>query len=421
LPRVLITNTNFSWNKGSAAQVISVVCSLRRLIPKIEFTLLSYCPTLDSRYGSRYGVDIIGFSRKKHQKHRISLLTHSLHLMFTTLLCVAYSVLHVLHLSTDSSLTIDKHVSTYAKADLILDLSGDSFSDWKNRSIINVLALIPAVLLRKPFVFFSQSIGPFNFWTLPFAKFCLNNSNLIVIREEVTRNYLERIGVKNRHLSLAADCAYLLEPVPLARVLEILKECHVPRSKHPVLGVSVSAFMMDKFFEGQSADYLSVMSQLVDYLVESKNAYVLLIPHCVSPKYYGNDDIYAIRNVYRLIRNKKNVGIIDNDYDARELKGIIGYCDFFVGCRMHANIAAISQNIPTIALGWSHKYYGIMKRVGMEAYVFNIESLSFEELKIKVDMLFSIKEQTKKKLSIKTKNERGSALSAIKLVTDFLS
>jgi len=421
MPRILITNTNISWNKGSAAQVISVVYSLRRFFPELDFTLLSYCPELDSRYCSRYGIDIVGFSSRKHQKHRSLLFTHALHLMFTILCCTMYSVLRILHLSIDNLPTKDKHVSVYAKADLVIDLSGDSFSDWKNRSIVNILTLIPAILLRKPFVFFSQSIGPFNLWTLPLAKFCLNNSNFIVIREEVTRRYLECIGVNNRNLSLAGDCAYLLEPAPLERVMEILEANHVLRQERPLIGISISAFMMDNFYESQGTDYLSLMSKLVDYMVQSKSAYVVLIPHSASPRYYGNDDIHAIRSVHRLVKNKKKVGIIDNDYDPRELKGIIGYCDFFIGCRMHANIAAISQNIPTIALGWSHKYYGIMKRVGMEEYVLSIESLSFEELKVKVDMLFSVREQTRKKLSIRTKNEKDSALSAIKQVAELLS
>jgi polysaccharide pyruvyl transferase WcaK-like protein len=38
---------------------------------------------------------------------------------------------------------------------------------------------------------------------------------------------------------------------------------------------------------------------------------------------------------------------------------------------MHSCIAALSSNVPTLALGWSHKYRGIMKEVGLERYVFD--------------------------------------------------
>ena len=98
--------------------------------------------------------------------------------------------------------------------------------------------------------------------------------------------------------------------------------------------------------------YLSAISKLVDYIVETKEACVILIPHAIAPTAWGHDDTFAIRAVYRLIRNKSKVRIILKDHDPRELKAIIGYCKVFIGCRMHANIAAISQGIPTVAVGW---------------------------------------------------------------------
>ena len=113
--------------------------------------------------------------------------------------------------------------------------------------------------------------------------------------------------------------------------------------------------------------------------------------------------------------------MIEEDYDAEELKGIIGQCDLFIGSRMHSNIAALSQSIPTIALGWSYKYYGIMKRLGMEEYVSHLNSVSFEELRTKFDTLFSLKKEIQNQLALKIKDEKGSAFRAVKLVSNLLS
>lgn len=33
---------------------------------------------------------------------------------------------------------------------------------------------------------------------------------------------------------------------------------------------------------------------------------------------------------------------------------------------MHAAIAALSSNVPTIMLSWSHKYSGLMQEIGLE-------------------------------------------------------
>jgi len=51
-------------------------------------------------------------------------------------------------------------------------------------------------------------------------------------------------------------------------------------------------------------------------------------------------------------------------YDQSEVKEIIGSCENFMGSRMHACIAALSQNIPTIGLAYSRKFIGVFESVG---------------------------------------------------------
>lgn len=427
MPTILITNTNVSWNKGSAAQVVSVACSLRKFVPELMFTLLSNYTELDRKLCSRYGIKVVGyagfplFMASRYHKQRILLLLYSIRLLFAVLYCALCSLLRAVGLNTKNVIKHGKFAGAYAEADLILDLSGDSFSDLNSRAIINVLGVLPAFLLKKPVVFFSQSIGPFNYLTLPMARFCLNSSRLVVIREDVTKQYLERIGVNEGRSCLAAECAFLLEPAPLAKVLKILQEYDISGRELPLIGISVSVLMMEHAYASLVNNYLSIMSRLVDYIVESKNAHVVLIPHVVAPQEWGHDDRYAIRGVHRLLKNKRKVAIIETDYDPMELKGIIGQCDLFIGSRMHSDIAALSQGIPTIAIGWSYKYYGIMKRLGMEEYVSDLNTMSFEELRVKFDMLFSLREEIQNQLTFKIRDEKRSALHAVKLVSNLLS
>lgn len=55
-------------------------------------------------------------------------------------------------------------------------------------------------------------------------------------------------------------------------------------------------------------------------------------------------------------------------YNQNEIKYLIGRCDFFIGARMHACIAALSQCIPTVSIAYSDKFIGVMKSIGMESY-----------------------------------------------------
>ncbi len=61
--------------------------------------------------------------------------------------------------------------------------------------------------------------------------------------------------------------------------------------------------------------------------------------------------------------------LVRGDYDQNEIKYIIGQCDFFIGSRMHACIAALSQGIPAIGIAYSRKFAGVMQSAGVEELI----------------------------------------------------
>jgi polysaccharide pyruvyl transferase WcaK-like protein len=44
-------------------------------------------------------------------------------------------------------------------------------------------------------------------------------------------------------------------------------------------------------------------------------------------------------------------------------------CGFFIGSRMHACLAAISQCVPTVSIAYSSKFITVMKTFSMGHYV----------------------------------------------------
>lgn len=88
---------------------------------------------------------------------------------------------------------------------------------------------------------------------------------------------------------------------------------------------------------------------------------------------------------------------------------------------MHANIAAISSCVPTIAVAWSHKYYGIMRTVGQEKYVCNFKTMDFEELRAKVDDLWDSREKVREELKANVEEQKKLAWYSAELVRDLLN
>lgn len=71
--------------------------------------------------------------------------------------------------------------------------------------------------------------------------------------------------------------------------------------------------------------------------------------------------------------------MITGEYDQFEIKGIIGCFDFFIGSRMHACIAAISQKVPTAAVAYSKKFNGVFESIGLGHMVVDARLLDMDE------------------------------------------
>ena len=169
-------------------------------------------------------------------------------------------------------------------------------------------------------------------------------------------------------------------------------------------------------------NYAKSMAQLLDYIIEKLNAQVVFVPHVIGIKEGGKgDDRVMGEMIYKLARNKENVDLIKGDYSPEELKGIIARCDLFIGTRMHANIAAISSCVPTIATAWGHKYYGIMRTVGQEKYVCDFRTVTFAELILKIEDMLSNREKIVEKMVPKIEELKESVWLNVKLVKDLLN
>jgi polysaccharide pyruvyl transferase WcaK-like protein len=152
---------------------------------------------------------------------------------------------------------------------------------------------------------------------------------------------------------------------------------------------------------GLKVDYRQVIYDIIDLLMKHNDVFVLLVPHVFPPKGFEvESDPEACRKAYDLTKDtyKKRILLADGKYNHNEIKYIIGLCDFFIGSRMHACIAAISQNIPTVCLAYSKKFEGALEGIGSEDCVVDICNCGEKEVRDKVELVFNRRNQIRNQL-----------------------
>jgi colanic acid/amylovoran biosynthesis protein len=225
----------------------------------------------------------------------------------------------------------------------------------------------------------AQSIGPFK-WTRRLSRRILNKVQLVTARDAITYGYLRSMGVKNPNLRLTADMAFLLQPASKQRVDELLCREGISLGPRPTLGVSLSGLIKGKYERhnplAKSVPFARFFAQLLDSVATTLDCDVIFISHVTGPS-ASKDDRVVAREVKAAMRRPAQV--LAEDYQPHELKGVIARTQLFFGARMHANIAALSSAVPTVAISYSHKTQGVMDLLKQESCVVRIDSLSSED------------------------------------------
>jgi len=400
-------------NKGAAAMELSAFNVLRQLIPDMDFIV-----AISSIYFEP-GIEYC----QVHNLRHVATREHPLKTGLRVARCFLWFILHR-YLNLDvKALINEKLLQEYARADLIIDLSGDSISDnyhWL-QSIQACSFLLPAIFLEKTVVIYPQSIGPFRTKLAEFiARFTFNRVKFILAREGITKAYLEKVGINKVPVYLAPDISFLLAPAPDEVVKEILLKENIGKNDRPLIGMSVSqeiaGFIKTK--DGYNS-YVKLMAQVVDYLVNNLNAKVIFVPEVIGPTKASDDRVIGAL-VLDKVEHKDRALSITNEYGPEELRGLIGQCDLFIGARMHANIAALSMHVPTIAIAYSYKFHGIMRMLGQENFVYDFTNLSFNELTGKIDEAWKNRTKIKKDLETRMAVVRDEALLSARLTEDLL-
>lgn len=221
------------------------------------------------------------------------------------------------------------------EVDVVLDASGFAFSDqWGPNPARKLVNKMNRRLRKKQLlVLLPQAFGPFkNPEVSKWTRLLLGRSSLVCARDEHSLNELRALNTPT-DVRLFPDFTVGVKPQPdPSMTLPSEFVAIVPNKR-----------MLDK---GESDfAYLHFLQQSVTSLLT-----LGLNPVFVLHDAYEDREVLA-----RLEGAARSVPVFEHD-DPRVLKWILGKATFVVASRFHALVSALSQGIPCIGAGWSHKY-----------------------------------------------------------------
>ena len=261
---------------------------------------------------------------------------------------------------------------------------GDSFSDiygrW--RFFIESLPIFMALALGKPLVLLPQTYGPYNSriarWM---ARIIVPRAAVALARDGASLEVARQLRAgRGEPVRLCPDVAFDLIAFP-PETLEIDPPLR-DDTPTPLVGVNINGLLFMGGYSGANefglkGDYRACMESLVAALLDA-GARVMLTPHTFGPATQNDQD--ACRAVFEKFAGRPGLHLITGRYDQHAIKAIIGGCDFFVGARMHACIAALSQGIPCVGVAYSGKFAGVFATVGAGHMVLDARELDGSEL-----------------------------------------
>ncbi|SMC73010.1 colanic acid/amylovoran biosynthesis protein [Desulfocicer vacuolatum DSM 3385] len=345
-------------NKGSELMLRSIVTKLREKIPNINLLMVN--PLTDSICSKR--VDL-GFHRK------LCFQIYGSQWGFGGAL-IPKALRQKYHMVLDS------------EVDVVLDASGFAYSDqWGTRATIAASKVIRKWKEQKTkVILMPQAFGPFTGKKIQSAfKIIVENSDLIFARDQHSYKHVTQLVGKREHIRIAPDFTNLINgDLSHDFDMDSNRFCIIPNYR-----------MIDKTINEERDLYIPFLINCVKYLYEKgANPFILI--------HEGDKDLWIGKEIEKRIGQKIN---IIHESNALKIKGIIGVSEGVIGSRFHGLVSALSQGIPALAAGWSHKYEMLFEDYGFPDGILMVKS-SYHEIQQKIDMLLSNieKQKIKKKL-----------------------
>lgn len=330
--------------------------------------------------------------------------------------CNGWSKITSLLLSKEQKEDLDN----YASADLIISSGGTYLVENYNLNS-RFFDYYITLALKKPLIFFTQSLGPFNKLQNKYEiKKIFDQASLILLRDDASLNHLKAIDVD---VSKARVCADVVFAEADPKTLENAKMRH-GGNKSLKVAISVRDW---NFFKDQSVKegmdkYNMSIAALCEYIAVTLGGEIVFISTCQGINEYWKDDSKVAQKIYELLSDAaKKRTIVDSEYHhPTQLKAIIKDFDVAVSTRMHFAIESLIMGVPVLPIAYEFKTKELFSKLITNEYILDIETIEAAKLIEAFKKFITDLPNFRTELFEKVERERQSALKPIQYLKEEL-
>lgn len=243
--------------------------------------------------------------------------------------------------------------------------------------LLTIYTIAYAWVAGKPIFMLPQTIGPIRRrWERLILAWLLHRVQMILVRDSLSRDYLQELGIPDARCFLLADMAFQPPSEDISPGLQLLREFAIDPDLHrPLLGLTaINWGAQDPAFTDQEA-YETALADTIQRFLQEQQGYAVIFAQVCGPTPADDDRIPARRIKAQLANSEvaSRVVVADGVFPPAALRAAYAQVDLFIGSRLHSNIFALSEEIPVLAIAYQMKTLGVMQMLDMAEWVIDID------------------------------------------------
>lgn len=378
---LLVINAHW-YNRGDEAAIRAMLREIKRECPNANIRIQAALPQMHPEDSEIEGAKVIGcFPTGRKQ------------------------ILHTMaFIGSMGKICLSEELKNFVEnvkwADLLIHApGGPSISDTYGRDEPKYLCrLALAKKLKKPYMFYAPSMGPFTKKRKSLVrKWILNSAEMIIVREAISKEYLQSLHLK-KDVTVALDSAFqtpINEEFYEKELLEDKELAEFFNTDKKIVGITITPLRGNPAYAndlGLRDRILECFSRFVQQLDEDGYKIIFI------PQLFGKANDYNFMSECAV---SKNSYVMQPTHNCFFQQYVIGKLHMVFGMRYHSNIFSAKMGTPFVSISYEQKMKGFMELTDLTDLCLDIKDLTYDNLIEKYKFLVENYDYYKKYLSEK--------------------